>query len=189
MIEFSFSPFPDLISERLRFRKINADDVAEMFALRSDPEVMKFVPRPLAKNPQEALDHIELINSKIDSNDGINWAITLKDNPEMIGIIGHYKTLPEDHRSEIGYMLSPKHQQKGYISEAISAVVKYGFEDMQLHSVEAIIDPENFASARVLEKNHFIKEAHLRENHFYDGKFIDTVIYSLLKSDYIKNQK
>ena len=51
---------------------------------------------------------------------------------------------------------------------------------MQLHSIEAIIDPENFASEKVLQKNGFVKEAHLKENEFYDGRFLDTVIYSIL---------
>ena len=66
------------------------------------------------------------------------------------------------------------------ISEAINEVVNYGFEVMQLHSIEAIIDPENFASEKVLQKNGFVKEAHLKENEFYDGRFLDTVIYSIL---------
>lgn len=188
MLAFNFSPFPEITTERLFLRQLTEADIAVMFALRSDPEVMKFVPRPLAETTQDAAAHIELINSKIVSNEGINWAITLLGKPEMIGIIGHYQLKPEDHRAEIGYMLLPSFQQKGYMSEAIAATVKYGFDAMNLHSIEAIIDPENVASARVLEKNLFVKEAHLRENHYYDGKFLDTVIYSLLKNDYLKSQ-
>ena len=77
-------------------------------------------------------------------------------------------------------MLLPEYQGKGIISEAINEVVNYGFEVMKLHSIEAIIDPENFASEKVLQKNGFVKEAHLKENEFYDGRFLDTVIYSIL---------
>ena len=58
--------------------------------------------------------------------------------------------------------------------------VNYGFQVMKLHSIEAIIDPDNHASAKVLEKNGFIKEAHLKENEFFDGRFLDSVIYSIL---------
>jgi ribosomal-protein-alanine N-acetyltransferase len=77
-------------------------------------------------------------------------------------------------------MLLPEFHGKGIISEAIKEVVNYGFNEMKLHSIEAIIDPENFGSARVLEKNNFVKEAHLKENEFYEGRFLDTVIYSIL---------
>jgi ribosomal-protein-alanine N-acetyltransferase len=77
-------------------------------------------------------------------------------------------------------MLLPTFQGKGIISEAIKEVVKYGFEEMKLHSIEAIIDPANISSEKVLQKNGFVKEAHLRENDFFNGRFLDTVIYSSL---------
>ena len=78
-------------------------------------------------------------------------------------------------------MLAPQFKGKGIITEAVQLIVEYGFNEMNMHSLEAVIDPENIASARVLEKNNFIKEAHLKENGFFDGRFIDAVIYSLLK--------
>jgi ribosomal-protein-alanine N-acetyltransferase len=121
-----------------------------------------------------------MIQDKIVSNEGINWAITEKGNPKMIGIIGHYRIRWEHFRSEIGYMLLPEYQGKGIITEAIQLLVDYGFNEMNMHSLEAIIDPENTASARVLEKNNFVKEAHFKENEFYEGKFLDAVVYSLL---------
>lgn len=181
MLEINFTPFPNLETERLLLRRVDKNDVNEVFALRSDAETMKFVPRPLVTTQNEALEHIALIDSKIENNEGINWAITFKDSPKLIGIIGHYRIKPEHYRSEIGYMILPEFQGKGIITEAVKAVVKYGFDEMNLHSIEAIIDPDNTASAIVLEKNNFIKEAHLKENEYYDGRFLDTVIYSLLK--------
>ena len=126
--------------------------------------------------------NVKLFWEKIETNEGINWAITLKDSPKMIGIIGHYRIKWEHYRSEIGYMLLPEYNGQGIITEAIQLIVDYGFNTMKMHSLEAIIDPENIASARVLEKNNFIKEAHLIENEFYDGKFLDTVIYSILNN-------
>ncbi|TRX20530.1 GNAT family N-acetyltransferase [Flavobacterium franklandianum] len=180
MLDINFSPFHNLETERLLLRRLANEDVNEILALRSDQEVMKYIPRPLAKTNEEALAHIAMINEKIDSNEGINWAITLKGNPRLIGIIGHYRIRPEHFRAEIGYMLLPVYNGNGIISEAIKEVVNYGFEVMKLHSIEAIIDPENFASERVLQKNGFLKEAHLKENEYYEGRFLDTVIYSIL---------
>lgn len=180
MSAFSFLPFQNLESERLLLRQITPDDVNEIFALRSNPETMKYIPRPLATTKDDAMGHIKMIQDKIVSNEGINWAITEKGNPKMIGIIGHYRIRWEHFRSEIGYMLLPEYQGKGIITEAIQLLVDYGFNEMNMHSLEAIIDPKNTASARVLEKNNFVKEAHFKENEFYEGKFLDAVVYSLL---------
>jgi ribosomal-protein-alanine N-acetyltransferase len=180
MLTINFSPFPNLETERLLLRRVDANDINEIFALRSNPETMKYIPRPLVKTDEDALEHIAMIDSKIDSNEGINWAITLKGNPKLIGVIGHYRIKPENYRAELGYMLLPEYHGKGIVSEAVKEAVKYGFQVMKLNSLEAIIDPDNHASAKVLEKNGFVKEAHLRENEFFEGRFLDTVIYSIL---------
>ncbi len=186
MLTINFHPFQNLETERLLLRRLNIDDINEVLLLRGNPEVMKYVPRPLIKTNEEALAHIALIEDKIENNIGINWAITLKGNPKMIGIMGHYKIQPENYRSEIGYMILPEYNGKGIVTEAVKIVVQYGFEQLQLHSIEAVIDPENIASDKVLQKNGFVKEAHILENDFYDGKFLDTVIYSLLKRNFKK---
>jgi ribosomal-protein-alanine N-acetyltransferase len=180
MLTINFSPFPNLETERLLLRRVDSNDVREILALRSNPDTMKYIPRPLLKTDEDALEHITMIDSKIDSNEGINWAITLKDNPKLIGIIGHYRIKPENYRAELGYMLLPEYHGKGIISEAVKEAVNYGFNAMKLHSLEAVIDPENYASAKVLEKNGFVKEAHFLDYEFFEGRFLDTVIYSIL---------
>ncbi|MFT3795982.1 GNAT family N-acetyltransferase [Flavobacterium sp.] len=184
MLDIQFLPFTELETERLLLRRVDGNDVDQVFKLRSDPETMKFIPRPLVANKEEAMEHIRMIEDKVLSGEGINWAITLKGDPKLLGIIGHYRIKPEHHRAEIGYMLDPDHQGKGIITEAIKPVLAYGFDHMKLHSIEAIIDPRNIGSALVLEKNGFVREAHLRENEFFDGRFLDTVIYSLLKRNF-----
>lgn len=180
MPNFSFLPFQNLESARLLLRQITPEDVNEIFALRSNAETMKFIPRPLCKTNEEALEHIKILQDKLEKNEGINWAITLKGNPKLIGIIGHYRIRWEHFRSEIGYMLLPEYHGKGITTEAIKLMIGYGFTQMNMHSLEGIIDPANTASAKVLEKNGFVKEAHFKENEFYDGKFLDAVIYSLV---------
>lgn len=186
MLTINFHPFQNLETERLLLRRIDENDVDEVLALRGNPETMKYIPRPLAKSKEDALAHIAMIEEKIKDNTGINWGITIKGSDKIIGIIGHYRISVENHRAEIGYMSLPESNGKGYMTEAIKAVVAYGFEQMNLHSIEAIIDPENIASERVLQKNGFVKEAHILENELWDGKFWDTVIYSLLKRNFIK---
>lgn len=180
MLTINFNPFPNLETERLSLRRVVKSDVEEIFALRSNEEIMKYIPRPIAKTNEDALEHIATMDATIDKNEGINWAITLKNSAKLIGIIGHSRIQPQNHRAEVGYILHPEYHGKGIIPEALKKVLEYGFNEMKLHTIEAVIDPDNSASEKVLLKSGFTKEAHFIENQFYEGKFIDTVIYSLL---------
>lgn len=181
MLTINFSTFPELETERLKLRRADSNDINGLFALRSDAEIMKYIPRPAATTLDEISEFLKLTDEKINDNEMINWVITVKDDPEMIGTIGYYHIKSEHYRAEIGYMLLPEFQGRGYITEAINEVVNYGFNEMKLHSIEALIDPANLASAKVLEKCNFMKEGYFKESEFYNGKFIDTVIYSKLK--------
>jgi ribosomal-protein-alanine N-acetyltransferase len=116
----------------------------------------------------------------LQKNEGITWGIALKNHNVLIGTIGYWKIVKEHYRAEIGYLLHPEYQGKGLMQEAMSAVIDYGFNTMQLHSLEANVNPGNADSIKLLEKNNFLREAWFRENYFYNGKFIDSFIYSLL---------
>ncbi|MFK7049098.1 MULTISPECIES: GNAT family N-acetyltransferase [Flavobacterium] len=184
MKSFTFLPFQNLESERLILRKMTHKDVDQVFALRSNPDNMQFIPRPLLKNKEEAIELIDTINNKIELNEGINWAITEKPDDKLIGFLGYYRIQKENYRSEIGYMILPEYNGRGIATEAVQLILEYGFNQMGLHSIEAVIDPKNQASARVLEKLGFVKEGHLRENEYFEGKFWDSVIYAILKSEF-----
>jgi ribosomal-protein-alanine N-acetyltransferase len=180
MLTVSFTPFPELTTPRLRLRQMRATDAPALFLLRSDPGVMRYIPRPLAQQEADALALINAYNELAQKNEGINWAITEKEQDVLIGAIGFVHLEKEHFRAEVGYILSPAHQGKGMMQEALTAVVDYGFNTMQAHTLGAIIDPGNTASAALLERCGFVKEAHLRENGFHLGRFWDTVIYSRL---------
>ena len=181
MLEFNFTPFPILETERLILRRVDNNDVGEIFSMRSNAETMKYIPRPFVTNNEEALAHIALLDSGLEKNEAINWAITFKGENKLLGIIGFYRTKFEDYRSEIGYMLLSENHGKGIASEAVERALDYGFNKMNLHSIEAIIDPRNKESERVLLKNGFVKEGHIKENTFFNGEFLDSVIYSKIK--------
>ncbi|WP_367209569.1 GNAT family N-acetyltransferase [Sphingobacterium sp. R2] len=182
MLKLNFSPFPALHTERLTLRRADATDIPQLYRLRSDEQIMKYIPRPVATSPDEIAEFLRLTDEKITSNEMINWKISIKGDSTLIGTIGFYYIKPEHYRAEIGYMLLPEFQGKGYVTEAIAAVVNYGFEAMGLHSIEALVDPENIASCAVLEKCGFVREAYFKENEFYNGKFLDTVVYSKLNA-------
>lgn len=181
MLEVNFLPFPILKTERLLLRQVTAKDADTILALRSNDEVMKYIPRPYLKNREDALELITMFDDKIENGIGINWGIAFLDEPEkIIGIIGHYRMKPEHYRAEVGYMIFPEYNGKGITSEALQKVVEYGFKEMKLHSIEAILDPENTGSEKVLIKNGFVKEGHFIENEYYEGRFLDSMVYSLL---------
>lgn len=114
--------------------------------------------------------------------EGITWAITLKEDTKLIGTICFWNIQKEHYRAEIGYVLHPDFQRKGIMQEAIAEVIKFGFQVMKLHSIEANTNPNNTSSIRLLERNKFIREGYFRENYFYNGKFYDSVVYALLAS-------
>jgi ribosomal-protein-alanine N-acetyltransferase len=182
MLEPNFSPFPEITTGRLLLRRMTKEDAGEIFFLRSNEDVMKHVDRPRATSIQDAEAFLDLINKSLDVNDGITWGITLKENRgKLIGYIGYWRMKKEHYRAEIGYMLNPAFWKKGIMKEAIHAVLDFGFNAMYLHSIEANINADNAASAGVLEAAGFIKEAHFKEDFFFDGTFRDTIIYSKLK--------
>lgn len=181
MLVLDNSTFTVLTTERLVLRKLSMDDLEAVFALRSDPVAMRYVPRPLAKDREEAAAHIQLILVTQQANEGLQWAITLKDNPSMVGIIGFWRMKKEHYRAEIGYMVLPKYWGQGIVSEAIAAVVQHAFDTLGFHSIEAVIDPQNPASMRVLEKNGFVREAWFKEDFFYNGEFLDSVHYGIVR--------
>lgn len=181
MLEINFLPFPILESQRLLLRQVSANDADDILSLRSNDEVMKYIPRPYLKSKEDALELIAMFDDKIENGIGINWGIYFLEEPEkLIGIIGYYRMKPEHYRAEVGYMIFPKHNGKGIVSEALQKVIEYGFKEMKLHSIEAVLDPENKGSEKVLLKNGFVKEAHLLEHEYYEGRFLDSMIYSLL---------
>lgn len=182
MLELKFTPFPELKTERLLLRKLTANDAEEMFFLRSNEYVLRYIGREPAKSVAEAEEFIENINKGIDKNEAILWGIALLNEPaKIIGTICLWNFKPENYRVEIGYILHPGHWGKGIMKEAINAVVDYGFNDLKVHSIEALLSPENLASSSVLEKTGFVKEGHLKENFYFNGIFSDTAIYSRLK--------
>lgn len=181
MLQPNFSPFPEIETERLLLRKIQADDAEALFFLRSDEKVMQFIDKERAASIKDAELFITNINTLVTNNEGITWAMALKENPnQLIGTIGLWRIIKQHHRAEIGYMLHPDHWKKGLMKEAIIRVNDFGFNDLKLHSIEAHINPGNEGSAAILESTGYIREAYFKEDFFFNGTFRDTAIYSRL---------
>jgi ribosomal-protein-alanine N-acetyltransferase len=183
-----FNPFPVLTTSRLRLRKITHADAQDIYLMRSDPEVMRYIPRPLATCVEDAVKVIDLVNGFIETEERINWAMELKETGQVIGMIGYVNRRPEHNRAEVGYSLNRAFHRKGLMYEALIEVIRYGFQEMKLHSIEAIIDAENEASGSLLKKAGFRQEAFFREDFLHNGVYRNSVHFGLLHADLVNVQ-
>lgn len=177
-----FNTFPVLETERLILRQFTVNDIDDFYKIYSDPLAMKY----FGRLPVTAIEETEIaVNKIIDAfknKEGIRWAITLKPSDKLIGSGGFWKLLKEHFRAEIGYDLLPEYWQKGIMTEAINAMSDFGFRVMNLHSIEANVDPDNTGSIKLLEKSGFMKEGYFKENYFLNGRFLDTLTYSKINT-------
>lgn len=180
MLEFNFSPFPVIETERLVLREITREDAEPFFVLRTHPDVTKYADRFPPKTLEEIHAFVDKIFSAIDANESIAWAISLKGNNEFIGTVNFHRTYREHHRAEMGYQLFSDYWRRGIMSEAVKAAIDYGFNTMKLHTIEAQVNPNNEASIALLKKCGFVQEAYFKENFYFNGKFLDTPVFSLI---------
>ena len=178
------SAFPILETDRLILRQVTQDDANSLLKYLSDKDVMKYVGLEPFKSIDDALDEISWYKSMFEKRTGIRWGITLKDQGEVIGSCGFLNLVSQHYRSEIGVELSREHWGKGIASEAFEAVIRYGFEQMNLQRIEALIEPPNIPSQKLAERQGFIREGLLRSYEYTCGKFDDLYMYSLLKQDF-----
>lgn len=171
---------PTLTSEHLRFRPILMDDIDFVFKLFSRSETNKYSEDPDVTTREEA---VEMYEKYMKPGGETRFRVIIEKDGESIGTIGMYLYSKEHKRAEMGYDLLKEHWGKGYITEAVGAMVSYGFNELGLERIEATVDSENVASARVLEKNGFQHEGTLRKRFYHDGKWHDEMVFGLLIND------
>ncbi|MGJ9457382.1 GNAT family N-acetyltransferase [Oceanobacillus sp. CF4.6] len=178
--------FPVLETKRLVLRKITKEDANSVLNYLSDEEVMKYYGLEPFKSINDALDEISWYQSIQKSKTGIRWGITLKEEAVVIGSCGFHNNVSQHFRTEIGFELSKEQWGKGIAAEAVKAIISYGYEHMNFRRIEALIEPPNLSSQKLVEKLGFIREGLLRNYEFTCGKFDDLYMYSLLKQDFDK---
>ena len=182
MLTLNFKEFPVLTTDRLVLREHSMEDASTLFKMRTNEEVMHFIDRERPKTIEDIESFIISFNEGFKQGQHIAWIISLKENPDqMIGSVGYWRTNLANYRAEIGYMLHPDYWRKGIVSEVLQATIDFGFEQMKLHSIQANINPGNNASRQILLKHGFVKEAYFKEDYYFNGKFLDSEVYSLLK--------
>lgn len=164
MLILNFDPFPILQTERLVLRKITLQDAPEIFIQRSHPTIQKYIKREPARSVADAEEHIVKITQLEKIKKSITWAITIKGDHKLIGSICLWNIEPELNKAEVGYSLHPDYYNKGIMSEALQKILNYGFEKMQLTTIDAYTHKENTASLMLLKKNGFVRNLDFEES-------------------------
>jgi ribosomal-protein-alanine N-acetyltransferase len=147
--------FPVIKTKRLMLRRLIPEDRRTIFLLRSDKQVSMFINRTITNSETEATAFIEKIRSNDDLGVAFYWAICLDADPELIGTVCLWNFSEDKKQAELGYEMFPAFQGRGLMSEAINAVLDYGFKDCGLTAIEAYTHRDNIRSKKLLSKFRF----------------------------------
>ncbi|QGN32830.1 GNAT family N-acetyltransferase [Microlunatus sp. Gsoil 973] len=180
---FDFAAFPTLTNRRVVLREWKPEDAPELFVWRSDPEVQRFNSAPM-REVAEAVDLIKELRAAYEAHLAIHWAVTLGDH-RAIGLFGFNAWERFHRRAEIGYDLRRDCWGRGFATQALDAILRFGFTRMGLNRVEAQTIADNHASVRLLRRLGFQREGLRRAYSMEeDGSYHDGAIYGLLRTNY-----
>ena len=177
--------FPQLESANLILREIKLSDAEAIYRIFSDLQLLKYHDVEAFKSIEEAKYLIYNLSESFREQEVIRWGIAKKKDNIIIGTCGYSGWNKNRLRAEIGYELSRAYWRQGIMTKALSSVIRYGFEKMQLNRIEATVMLPNIASMKLLEKLGFQEEGILKERGFWKGNFHDLKMFALLKKDYI----
>lgn len=182
MNKISFNPFPVLKTDRLNLRQIKETDLNELFILKSDERLLKKY-NGKAKTYEETVLKLRSLVDSMEKKRSITWGISYKDEDKLIGSICLWNICEEQSKAEIGYELMYNFQGQGIMQEAIKAVIDYGFKNMGLHFIEAVLYESNVESVKLLERNSFMLVEDFTEEEIVDEKVMKLVLYKLKNRD------
>ncbi len=170
-----------LRTERLQLRSLTMKDSEEIYTYFSNPEMTKYY----GMEPfQSRLEADKFVKDFLDDYTMLyRWGIVEKKSNQLIGTCGFHAISEKHLRAEIGYEINLPYWGKGYATEAIQALVFFGFDSMKFQRIGANVYPENASSRRVLEKVGFTHEGLLRSYLFQGGVFHDANVFSILKRE------
>lgn len=175
--------FPILHTQRLDLIEIRQEHLSDIFKLFGDENVTRYYNLLPFQTEQDGQKLVDWFSSRFHEGLGIRWGIALKGNPHIIGTIG-FNNYTKHHRANVGYDLQTAYWNNGYVTEALQAVIAYGFNVLEVNRIEAEVMQGNIASEKVLEKLGFQHEGILREWMLWNGRYYDMTMLSLLGRDF-----
>ena len=183
-IEDIFGNLPPLETERLLLRKLSLDDAYDLFAYGRDPEVTRYVMWEPHRTVDDSIQFIKWAIRQYEEGQIAPWGVELKETGKLVGTAGFHTWSTRHRRAEIGYTLARPFWGQGLMTEAVRAIIDFGFRVMDLNRIEARCFTENIASARVMEKCGMQFEALLREQELVKGRYEDLKMYSILRREW-----
>lgn len=175
-----FDDLPAVETERLLLRKMTLDDAEDMFRYASDPEVTRYTTWEPHRSLEESRQFVQATVDAYGAGEVRNWGVVHKKDKRMIGTAGFIWWRTDSASAEVGYAMARDYWGRGLMTEAVKAIVRFGFEQMKLNRIAACCDAGNSASARVLEKVGMLCEGTLRDQIVADGEFSDMKLYAVL---------
>lgn len=183
-IEDVFGDLPVLQTERLRLRRLRLDDTADVFEYASDPEVSRYTTWEAHKTLEDSRAFLTSVVEQYNTSQVAPWGIEHKENKKLVGTCGFVYWNLRHRRAEVAYALARQYWNSGYTTEAVRAVIAFGYRVMRLNRIEARCDIPNIGSARVMEKAGMKFEGILRHHMFSKGEYVDLKLYSILRSEW-----
>ncbi|HYX68086.1 MAG TPA: GNAT family N-acetyltransferase [Terriglobales bacterium] len=171
-------------------RRIRPTDAEAIFRYCSDPAVTRYVTFNTHRSLADTREFLRRSEKNRRQTGAPHWAITLQRSGELIGLCGFLPLgEPRHRRGEFGYWMGKPHWGRGYTTEAVEALLAYGFRKMKLNRMQARVVVQNQASARVLEKAGLRLEGVLRQFEELKGKFPDLKMYSMLQREFVRRRR
>jgi [ribosomal protein S5]-alanine N-acetyltransferase len=178
--------FDDVVlrTPRLLLRPVGVGDEEAMFRIFSDPDVMRYWSWLPWTSMDEARSFVTREIAAMTAGEYVRWVVVRAADDVSIGMTTLFSISGQSRRAEIGYALERAAWGQGLMHEALLEVLRYAFEDLDLHRIEADIDPRNTASARSLERLGFVREGLLRDRWIVGDEISDSALYGLLRLDW-----
>ena len=176
----------ELELERVRLRRLDESDAGALFDIHRDPEVTRYQSKPAMTDRAEVEALIGRIRAGYESGSSLQLGIERKEDGVLVGYCLLFNFHEESRRAEIGYSLAREYWRRGYMHEALVALIELAFGELGLNRLEADIDPRNASSERSLLRLGFKREGHMPERWIVGGEVCDTTFYGLLRSEWLR---
>ncbi|MCL2406550.1 MAG: GNAT family N-acetyltransferase [Defluviitaleaceae bacterium] len=184
-----FDKFPHIETDEILLRKITVADVDALFEIYNNKRLFEYTPSGLKDTKEAVAELIERFGGQFEDRQMIRMAITLKIEGDFpVGVFEIYGYNADVNMVAIGYRVNERYWGKRVATKSVNAVVRFLFDLIGINRIYAEAVPTNLASLSVLENCGFIREGIARQGfYFHDRGVVDGVIYSVLRSDYHKD--
>lgn len=180
---------PIIDGSRIRLRRVTEDDVDSIYRIFSNPEVMRYWSTPPLPDREAATKLVEEIHDGFRRRVMMKWGVARQSDDQIIGTTTLFNLDFNHRRCEVGYGLDRAEWGKGYMQEALHALLEYAFNVLNLHRIEADVDPRNAGSIKTVSKLGFRLEGYLRERWQVSGEIQDALFFGLLRPEWDRLQR